>query len=289
MKKILLLTDFSEASRQALTYARAFFGDTVADFHLLCAHPVEPDSFYGAKHVSTTARTAFADALCDLVASLRREAANDWHTFRSSACPGPLLDAVTDALSNETYDYVVIGAKKDGTNELFGNTATTLVRYLNANLLVVPVDSQIRPIRRVVLATDFASLTDCKLLCPVKDIVTLKGATLTLLTIDTPHKQVVTTEQELRIRQFLTPVEPRTARLEAPTARQGIDAYVAGHPIDLLISIPKHKGWTDILASNSVTRSLVFAPAVPTLTLYDSGSRDKPQAIDDLSNLDYAL
>jgi hypothetical protein len=40
MKKILLLTDLSEASRNALTFARSFFSDTVADFHLLCVYPI---------------------------------------------------------------------------------------------------------------------------------------------------------------------------------------------------------------------------------------------------------
>ncbi|MGO8609027.1 universal stress protein, partial [Rhizobium johnstonii] len=61
MKKILVLTDFSEASRHALQFARSFFSDTVAEFHLLCVYPVEEDSFYSRNHVAQTACTAFAE------------------------------------------------------------------------------------------------------------------------------------------------------------------------------------------------------------------------------------
>jgi len=289
MKKILLLTDFSEASRNALAYCRSFFSDTVADFHLICAYPVEADHFYTQKHVAQTARTAFADQLHDIVTELRLQSDADWHTFRSSARAGTLLDVVNQAVDTEPYDYVVIGAKKDGTNELFGNSATALVRQVKANVLIVPVDAGSESVRRVVIATDFDQLKNCKLLCPIKDLITLKGATLVLLTIDTPGRKIIHLEQEIHIRQFLDPVKPELARLQAPTAKQGIDAYLDGHPVDLLVTIPQHKGWTDVLTGNSLTRSLVYAPPVPLLALYDDGRTDHPKRVDDPSNIDYAL
>ncbi|MBC3787599.1 universal stress protein [Spirosoma utsteinense] len=289
MKKILVLTDFSEASGNAFQFARSFFGDTVAEFHLLCVYPVETDSFYSSRHIEQTAATAFGEQLSHFVAELRREVTTDWHTFRSSARPGNLLDIVRQYNNADQYDYIVLGARKDGTNELFGNSATSLIRHIDANVLVVPVDAQARSIRRVVLATDFANLKNCKLLCPIKEFVALKGATLTLLTIDTPGKKVIQIERETRIRQFLSPIEPTVARLQASSARLGIEGYLAGHPADLLVTIPRHKGWTDALTGNSVTRSLAFTPPVPLLTLYDDGTSDQPRLIDDMSNLDYAL
>jgi nucleotide-binding universal stress UspA family protein len=289
MKKILLLTDFSEAAQNALLFARSFFSDTVADFHLLCAHPIEADPFYSQRKVAQTAHTAFADLLRDIITNLRQKATTDWHTFRATARAGNVLEVVQGLLATEAYDYVVVGAKKDGTNVLFGNTATTLVQQLQANVLVIPVDARPRPLRSVVLTTDFASFKNCKLLCPLKDLVTLKGALLTLLTVDTPGKKVVHAEQETRIRQFLSPIEPSVVRLQAPDARQGIDAYLAGHPVDLLVIIPHHGGWTDALNGTSITRSLVYTPPVPMLTIYDNGQSDQPQSINDLSSLDYAL
>lgn len=291
MKKILLLTDFSEASHNALQFARSFFGDTVADFHLLCANALEPAGSNNpnpATFVPPT-RPNYADQLHTVVTDLRREAITDWHTFRSSSLPGKALDVVEQAVKAEVYDFVVIGPQPDETDELFGNSAIALVRRLKANVLVVPGDARARPVRQIVLAADFANLKNSKLLGPLKELVMLKGATLTLLTVDTPGKDVIHIEREAHIRQFLTPIVPSIVRLKSPDAKRGINAYLTAHSVDLLVTIPSYNGRTQTLTSGRVTRPQAFAPAVPLLTLYDDNSNDRPHPINDLTNLDYAL
>ena len=289
MKKILLLTDFSEASRNALQFAQAFFSDTVTNFHLLCVHPVDPRSLHNPLLVVETPPSPYALQLHEVVTELRRNATNDWQTFRSSACPGHLLPVVDQLLGAEVYDFVVIGVDQDDADGLFGNSAIALIRQLKVNILVVPVSARACSIRRVVLAADFANLKNAKLLSPVKELVAIKRADLTLLTIDTPGKKVIPVAQETHIRQFLTPIKPSIARLRAPTARQGINEYLAGHSVELLVTIPRHIEWTDAMPESSVTRSLAFTPAVTLLTLHDDGSDDQPQPINDLSTADYAL
>ena len=291
MKKILLLTDFSEASHNALEFARSFFGDTVADFHLLCANALEtanPDAPNPDAIVPPT-RPNYADRLHTVVTDLRREVTNDWHTFRSSSLPGKALEVVEQAVKAEVYDFVVIGPQPDETNELFGNSAIALVRRLKANVLVISGDARSRPIHQIVLAADFANLKNSKLLGPLKELVTLKGAALTLLTVDTPDKDIIRVEREAHIRQFLTPIVPFIVRLKSPNAKRGIDAYLTAHPVDLLVTIPSYNSRTQTLTSGRVTRPQAFAPAVPLLTLYDDGSNDHPRLIEDLSNADYAL
>jgi len=289
MTKILLLTDLSEAARNALQFAHSFFSDTIADFHLLCVYPAEPGSQHNPLLVVETPRSAYADQLHEVVTELRQEATNDWHTFRSTACPGNFPEVISQLLKAEVYDFVVIGVDRDDTNGLFGNSAIALIRQLNMNLLVIPVDARPRPIRRVVLAADFANLKNAKLLSPVKELVTLKGASLTLLTIDTPGKKVIHVEQEIHIRQFLAPIKLVVARVAAPTPKQGIDEYLEGHSVDLLVTIPRHLSGTEAEPESSVTRSLAFTPPVTLLTLYDDGSTDLPQPISEPSTMAYAL
>ncbi|NID13469.1 universal stress protein [Fibrivirga algicola] len=285
MKKILLLTDLSEASRQALTFARSFFSDTIADFHLLCAYPITPGGRRNPLLVSKLLPSVQADQLNEVVTTLRREATNDWHTFRSSAFPGQLVDLVEQAFAAELYDFVVVGPLPEETGDLFGNSAIELVHRLKANILVVPQEltNQKRPVNQIVLAADFARLKNAKLLGPLKELVILKGAQLTLLTIDTPDKHIIEIEQETHIRQFLKPIQPVIARVKASDARQGINDYLAAHLVDLLVTIPKYNDGTQTLTSGRVTRLQAFAPAVPLLTLYDDNSDDKPRPINEVS------
>ncbi|WP_461136929.1 universal stress protein [Spirosoma lituiforme] len=290
MKKILLLTDLSEASRHALAYARSFFRDTVVDFHLLCVHPIASSSHHNPLLVIKTPPSVQSVELTKVVAQLRRESTNDWHTFRSLAVPGQLLDVVEQLLAAESYDFVVIGPQPEETDTLFGNSAIALVHQLKANILIVPHQAAVeQPVHQVVLAADFSLLKNAKLLSPLKELVTLKGATLTLLTIDTPSKNAINAELETHIRQFLMPFEPATDRIRADFARQGINAYLAAHPVDLLVTIPKYKDHTQTLTSSRVTRLQAFTPAVPLLTLYDDNSNDQPRPVNELSAATTAL
>lgn len=290
MKKILVLTDLSEASRDALTFARSFFSDTVADFHLLCVHPIAASGQHNPLLVYETPPSAQAGQLNDMVIELRRGATNDWHTLRSTASPGQLLDVVERSLDAEPYDFVVIGPQSEETDNLFGNSAIALVHQLKANILVVPRQATVqRPVHQVVLAADFARLKNAKLLNPLKELVTLKGAKLTLLTIDTPNRKAIDSEQETHIRQFLLPIEPATDRIEAVIARQGINDYLAAHPVDLLVTIPNYDNRTETLTSGRVTRLQAFTPAVPLLTLYDDNSDDQPKPVNELSAVANAL
>lgn len=291
MKKILLLTDFSTASCNALRFARSLFSDTVADFHLLSAHPAEPNDGFDSRPVAEVGHSTYADQLHATVMGLRREATNDWHTFRSSDKPGHPLRVIEQAIKAEGYDFVVIGPQPDDddTNVLFGNSTIALIRQLRANVMVVPVNALMRPIRHVVLAADFANLKNCKLLGPVKEFVLLKGADLTLLTIDMPDEDAIRIEREAHIRQFLLPVEPTIARLKATSAKEGIDAYLNGHPVDLLVTIPQRESRTDALTGSSVIYSSAHMPPVPLLRIYDDGSNDLPEQVDDISSINHTF
>ncbi|MBO0947157.1 universal stress protein [Fibrella forsythiae] len=289
MKKVLLLTNFSPASRHAVAFARAFFGDVATDFHLLYPHPDTPDGIHEPRYDADTTRVSYMSRLHEAVGTLRDETITDWHTFRSSDKPGQPYDIVEESVDAEAYDIVVIGPSDEGTDIVFGNSAIALIRKLKANVLVVPDAAPIRPIHQIVLAIDFANLTDYQLLDTVKELVLRKGATLTLLTIDTPDKKVIHVEQEALIRHHLRPIDPTIAHIQASNAKQGIDDFLAGHTVDLLVTIPRYKGRPNPSATNSHVRAKAFSPAVPLLTIYDDARTEAPEHIEDLSNLDFAL
>lgn len=284
-----MLTDFSEASHNAFAFARSLLSNTHADFHLLYVYPAQAEGFNGVKHnaESTRLATSSDNQLQRMVAELRQQATNEVHTFRSSTLPGNPFDVVGQLVETEAYDLVAIGPQQNENGGLFGNSAISLVHELKANVLVVPTNASLRPIYQVVLAIDFANLKNSNLLSPLKEFVTIKAALLTLLTIKTPDSSVIHPEQEIYIRQFLNPIEPDVTRLQASSAKEGIDAYLAEHQVDLLVTIPRYKAIASALPGNSHTQA--YTPVVPLLTLYDDGSNDLSNLVDDLSKVDFAL
>lgn len=284
MKKILLLTDFSEASQNALNFTHSLFRDITSHFHLL--YPYSTGDEGSLTPINATGRLTYPAQLQDTVVG---KGTDTRHTFHTPGLGGQPVDLIKQSIAEESYDVVVIGPTENSTDTVFGHNAIELVRKLKANILVVPAHAQPKPIEQIVLAIDFATLTNYQLLDPVLELVQHKSATLILLTVDTPGKRVIHVEQESHIRQYLSPIEPTIAREKAPSAKEGIDAYLATHQVDLLVTMPRYSNRSKSSTDGNPLPLLAkaFSPAVPLLTLYDE--REPPRLIEDLSNLDFAL
>ena len=134
-RSILAATDFSEASRAAVTFAACLAKRCHATFHLL--HAEDP-------LLSAAARQAGID--------LNRETREALQTFVASARPladyaplhhvmsGPAADVIVDVARREEVDLVVIGSHgMSGTERLiFGSTAEGVLRRTGTSVLVVP-------------------------------------------------------------------------------------------------------------------------------------------------------
>ncbi len=284
MKKILLLTDFSEASQNALNFIHSFFSDTASHVHLLYPYPRGNEDSLIPINVIGRNRPVYTGQLQDMVVG---DGTDTRQTFHTSGLAGQPVDLIRHSVEDKMYDFVVIGPTEDSTDTVFGHHAIELVRKLKANILVVPASAQPKPVQQIVLAIDFATLTNYQLLDPVLELVQHKSATLILLTVATPGKRVIHVEQESHIRQYISPIDPTIAHVKASSAKEGIDAYLASHPVDLLVTMPRYSNRSKSSKDGNPLLAKAFSPAVPLLTLYDD--REPPMFIEDLSNLDFAL
>jgi nucleotide-binding universal stress UspA family protein len=271
MYKILLLTDFSAASRHAISFAQALFDDTATEFCLLNAFPLEPEVGFSGAFLLAEQRQLAEKEMAHLEHAIRQQPVPDYHTYRSLVMVGNPVGAVKTLLEEEVFDLVVVGAMGSGHSELFGSVATDMIRSVKANVLVVPAAAPIRPIDQVVLATDYRSVHDAGSLTLLSDLTSRKAARLTLLTIENP-KDPNSRAAELSRHYVLKAFESTqvdTYTIHDDDVLHGINAYLDLHAVDLFVMLPHHKGFFDLLRNASLTRPLAYHPRVPLLTLFD--------------------
>ncbi|GAB2583785.1 hypothetical protein GCM10027190_36290 [Spirosoma areae] len=288
MYKILILTDFSPASHHALAFTQALFADTATQFCLLHAFSAEPTEGFTGSFLLAEQRQLAEESLQELERSLTQQPAPTEHTYRTLAMLGNPVSAVENLLAQEYFDLVVVGATGFGRTEFFGSVATGMIRAANTNVLVVPVSSPIRPLERVVLATDYRSVNDAESFVFLADLARRKAAQLTLLTIEDP-RQLDTQASDLSRQYVLRAFEDLqtdTYSIHDEDVRQGINAYLDNHTVDLFVMLPHHKSVFDVLQNNSETRPLAYHPRVPLLTLYDSPTVTLSPANEPASELD---
>ncbi|GAA4421029.1 hypothetical protein GCM10023187_56670 [Nibrella viscosa] len=270
MKKILLLTDFSEASKKAIHFAQAMFSDVSAEFQLLHTYIVETDGPYGAAIFFLEAEKKAKQELNRLLAEVTTQPVPDYHKYTTRTYPSTTVGTVEWILTQEHFDYVVLGATGTGNTELFGSVATGIIRNVKTNVLVVPETAPIRPIRTVVLATDYQSVNHLHSLRPLKDMLTGKGAKLTFLTIQGPDEPTAGMAQTSRpFAHYFDTVNTDSYFIRNDDVEKGIDEYLTTHQVDLLVTVPHHRSLLDIITGRSITRKLAYKPRIPLLTVYD--------------------
>ncbi|GAB2515533.1 universal stress protein [Spirosoma aerophilum] len=271
MYKILVLTDFSAASRHALSFAQALFADTAADFCLTNAFPFEPEMSYGGAFWLEEEQHETKKNLRHLQESMTQLPQPVYHTYRTMIILGEPVQAVDRLLTQEHFDLIVLGTTGMGKNALFGSVATGMIRQAKANVLVVPTSAPIRPLEQLVLATDYQSVNDAGSLALLTGIASRKAATLTLLTIENPNEPTSQPSEGSRqyVLQALEGVRTIPYAIHDDDVLHGINAYLDLHTVDVLVMLPHHKGFFDVIRNKSVSRSVAYQPRVPLLTLYD--------------------
>lgn len=272
MYKILVLTNFSPASHHAVAFTQALFADTDTQFCLLHAFSAQPTEGFTGSFLLAEQRQFAEKSLQELERTLTQQPVPTYHTYRTLAMLGNPVSAVETLLAQEYFDLVVVGATGSGRTEFLGSVATGMIRAANTNVLVVPVSSPIRPLERVVLATDYESVNDAESFVFLTDLARRKAAQLTLLTVKDPQQpdtQASDLSRQYVLRAFKD-LRTNTYSIHDEDVGQGINAYLDNHTVDLFVMLPHHKSVFDVLQNNSETRPLAYHPRVPLLTLYDS-------------------
>lgn len=151
---VLILTDFSEVSKNAGFYAVDFLKNTGANFHLLNIR-----EFNFQKSASDTWNTQLVSTLEKLqqsVQKLEAYTANEEHHFHTRLSSDNLIKAVRIALIEKKIDLIFIGAvsHSEHSHPILGDHAYDVVRKIKCNIMVIPGDCSYRPTEKVVFPLD---------------------------------------------------------------------------------------------------------------------------------------
>ena len=146
MKHILLLTDFSDTSKNAIDYALKFFEKDLCQFYVLHVHKM---GSYTVDNLMLTAATENIynsiiqeqkDALNTLISDIETTNDNSKHRFEALVDYDDFIDAINQIISIKNIDLVVIGSNgKTGAQEvIFGSNTLNVIRRVNCTTMVIP-------------------------------------------------------------------------------------------------------------------------------------------------------
>ena len=163
MHKILIPTDFSENSLNAIKYATELFKHGPSEIFLLYAYS---DEVYEAKmkmvngvfeDLKKSAHQKAEEYLESLKKQVFEHSPNPKHKIHTIAEFGLLVDSVNDWVEKENMDIVVMGTKGKTANKniTFGTNTLQVIKYVKCPVLAVPdVYGDVHP-QQILFSTDF--------------------------------------------------------------------------------------------------------------------------------------
>ncbi len=269
MKNILIVTDFTEASKNAGRYAVELAGQLNAGlllFHVYQAPLQIPESY-----ILYTAEDVWGNAK-DL---LEKEAAeineNKKVSIEICGAEGSTVNTIITEATHRNVDLIVCAMKGNakGIRKIFGSTTSALAAKTDIPLLVIPENAVYRPIKNMALASDFNPENESINFEVLKALGASFNSGLSVVWV---VDEGFNPEYEMRFRPagFINQLKSMNPVFEFPTGEnviKALDGFIKEHTVDLLAMIPYKHDFLEKIFTESFTKKMIFHTDIPLLLL----------------------
>ena len=201
MKKILLPTDFSKNSLNAIRYAVQLFKDEKCVFYIMNTYtptiyfveflPLSPES-----GMSDVVRVNLLKDLDEIRDKLIAEFNNPNHTFETIAEFNTLVLEIEQLVKERSIDYIVMGTKgATGAKEiLFGSNTVHVLKNAKCPVLAIPSEFDFEAPHEILFPSDFGIDFVDKHVKPILNIAEAHNSRVNILNVSTGYE--LTSKQE---------------------------------------------------------------------------------------------
>lgn len=276
MKKILIPTDFSKTSLNAIKYAMYLMKYEKTKFIILHAYA---DEVYAiAKDLSREDFEELKKIYQKKVdKSLKKEIAevlgislNTKHSFTSISRFGGLVDETNEIVDKENIDLVVMGTKgkMNKSNITFGSKTLQVIKYVKCPVLSVPFGYYKKSLKKILFPSDYMLPFKYRELALVSNLALSFGATITFLYIsdfkESLHRQL---DNKSFLDQFFE--NNKCTFLQTPEngITNSINKIIKEDAIDLLVMVNQRHSYLEHILYNSTIEKIGLEIQIPFLVL----------------------
>lgn len=283
MKNILLPTDFSENSWNAIRYALALFNNEKCTFHLLNVYTPEIASsrFMAASFESGTfedgARLHSEKGLEAVLKQIHEFSRNKDHHFKTISSFSLLVDEIRESVENHDIDLIVTGTKGiSGLVEVFmgGNTVRIIKAIKNCPVLAIPQHFEFKTPSEIAFATDFNRFYTTSELRPLIDMATTFDAVIRIVHVQYEIK-ALTEIQRFNLdmlRKYLKQVEHYIHTVsELNSVSKTLEVFTKKLDIHLLAMLNYQHSYMERMTREPVVKRMAFHTQIPLLVIPELG------------------
>lgn len=269
MKTILIATDFSNASYDAVKYGIQL--GAVLDVRVVLLHVFQVVTIIPDAYTSVDINDLKQTAEKELYKEAKELMIKPSQEIDVLAVEGDAVEMIL-LYSNKYADCLLIcGIKSAGKSfrRFFGDTITSLLKSMEVSLLIVPEGYKMAPIKKISLATSVDTDTDLKTLDQLKDIATaFESKILVVRVMETKFSVIEEIKYHSeRLTSYLKDFKPEFYFPKSNNVTASLNDFTNDKNVGLLVMLSHPHNILERLLSLSETDTMVFRTQIPLLIL----------------------
>ncbi|MGB7785062.1 MAG: universal stress protein [Salinimicrobium sp.] len=283
MRNILLPTDFSQSSINAIFYALRLMRGTTCTFHFL--------SIYKAwKYTSGDLMLSCSDdsvydcllqenegKLKKLIENIEKSFPGEDFDFETISSYNVFTDAINNLLEQHHFDFIVMGTDGSSniTEQIFGSHTLRVIRKVNAPLLVIPNGKKCMIPRNLLLSLNIDTNPEQVSFEALQKLIGNQSFSLDILKIasedENPEEEA---SREQAVKQLFEIYNPKYHKVSGVPAHQAIQTFVETAKIDFHVLPVKKEDFLERVFGSQLAK-IIYATKVPLLVLHEA-EQEKP-------------
>ncbi|MBL0682046.1 universal stress protein [Aquimarina mytili] len=279
MKNILIPTDFSENSWNAILYALSFFKKMRCNFYVLHVSPY--NEMIGRAPFHETKDTILENITHTdhehmqlLLKKIQKLPLNPKHRFFTLNEYVFFIDAIRKQVEDKEIDFIVMGTKgASGLKEkTIGSNTGDVITKVKCPVLVIPEKAKYTKPKEIAFPTDYNLLYKSRILNTITSVLSINSAALRILHIAKKEQEL--TDLQKKNKSFLDDyleddIEHSFHFLSNPNIEEAVQCFVESRNIDMITMIAKNLNFFQRILFHPIVEKISYHTDVPFLVLHE--------------------
>ncbi|WP_109299391.1 universal stress protein [Aquimarina sp. AU474] len=279
MKNILLPTDFSPNSRNAINYAMEFFKKELCTFHIL--HVQKVSNYTSDDLMAAPANTSVhqsvihevKEKLTVLNQELQKKFDQENYSFDTHVDYDVFTDAIKQIVKSQNIDLIVMGTNgATGSKEvIFGSNTLHVIRKIDCPVFIIPENYAYKTPKKILYTIDYNDNFTTSGITPLTDLLIKHKASLKILKIKEDETITISEfDDKKNMNVFFKEINHTFHTITNVPTTLAIESFVQIMNIDINTMFVKRETFLERFFYGSKTSKINYGTRIPLLIMHKS-------------------
>ncbi|MCK0178355.1 universal stress protein [Flavobacteriaceae bacterium S0862] len=278
MKLILLPTDFSKNSINAINYAVELFKNEACEFYVINIQ--KASSFVSDDLMTMTSSATVYHTLIDIakksiknvIKDLKETYNNDLHEFCSIVDYDNFVDGINQACDTKGIDLIIMGTKGASGAEkvLFGSNTARVMQRCSTPVLAIPDGCKFKGLDKIAFTSNFSIRYNSEDLKSLFDISKLYNSSIDILHVNEDELTSNQMDNRAYLSSYFSDLTHEFVNLQKSDVFKAIQDYIKDNDIKILAMTSRQHSFLERLFNRHLVEAFAFNIDIPFLVMENS-------------------